>query len=111
MTATSLIRLVPVPGQSYHIVVDGSNVSRKVGTIFLRIRQTVIVPKEAITIVQAMELDFNSIAGKQYQLQRSSDLTNWVAEGNPFPGTGNLMPILVSTAGRTHDAFRFAILP
>jgi hypothetical protein len=65
-------------------------------------------PGFVVKIFTAAEIEFASEIGKQYQVQRVSDLTgDWVNMGSVTNGTGNNISMVTSTrTGGTQNYFR-----
>lgn len=52
-----------------------------------------------MAIFTAIELEFGTTEGIEYQLQHSDDLETWNDQGQPFVGLGGKMQVLVSIRG------------
>lgn len=108
---TSLVRFTPVPGQIYQIAVDGNTRFGTYGTILLNVRQASTASPDHLRIFPAIELEFDGLAGRQYRLQRSSDLVNWMHASDPIFGRGSPVRSLISMEGRPHENFRLIEIP
>jgi hypothetical protein len=52
-----------------------------------------------LSIYTAIELDFVALLGQTYQLQRSTNLINWINVGSPITGSNQTVQQLFSTRG------------
>lgn len=72
---------------------DGDEVAAKTDPMDPRSRP------EALDAFAAVELQYFTNEGFQYQLYASTDLQSWLPWGEPFVGTGSTTNVLVSTKG------------
>ncbi len=61
---------------------------------------------ERLRVAAAVQLMFQTVFGKKYQLERSSDLKGWVAEGTVVLGTGQEYSTFVALDGLTGTYWR-----
>lgn len=67
-------------------------------------REKSSTPDTRVQVFPAVDVTFSSVTGVQYQLEGSSDLSNWQPIGSLLPGTGEAMSKSVRVEGY---AFRF----
>ena len=67
--------------------------------------QRIFSPGPALTIKTAVEIDWTTVSNQTYQLQTSTDLTNWTNLGGAIVGTGSATNQHFSTSG-TGQFFR-----
>ena len=64
------------------------------------------IPGFVVKIYTAAEIEFASVIGKKYQVQKVSDLTSaWVNVGSVTNGTGNNISMVTSARGGTGQAY------
>lgn len=68
-------------------------------------------PDGHLTAYFAVELEFYTLSGKNYQLQQSTDLQTWTDVGAVFAGTGNLASRFVSTRTSEQTYWRLQPVP
>ena len=61
---------------------------------------------------RSLVIRWNTVIGKQYELRSSSDLANWVAVGDLWPGTGQVAEMVIDLTGRSplNDFYQVAVL-
>jgi photosystem II stability/assembly factor-like uncharacterized protein len=59
-----------------------------------------------VKIYTAVELEFNTRVGHDYQVESSSNLTDWSDYGDPIPGDGQTQYRLYSTRDQNHRFYR-----
>jgi hypothetical protein len=84
------------------------------GVVFANGKSLVVNPSStnSIAIYTAAEIAFNTEAGKTYQIQAISSITEaWSNVGNPIPGTGTPISYVTPTRGNAQQFFRVVHTP
>ncbi len=66
---------------------------------------------ERLRVAPAIQLTFQTVFGKRYQLERSSDLRAWVPEGAVVSGTGQEYATFVGVSGLAGTYWRLTPVP
>lgn len=88
-----------------HLFVHNREVGGLVDLDFVEVR-SLAAPR----IYTAIEVEFETEIGRQYQIQVSEDLSNWVDFQSPITGDGNLFSRIYSTKGSNLRFHRVSLI-
>ena len=99
---------VPAGGTYYVVVKDGPFSTFSSFQYGITVSTTNSAPPAVLTaqIYSAIEVTWNSTAGKTYIVERSENLSSWLPLSTSIPGTGGVMSYLDSIRDKTKAFYR-----